>query len=476
MRNLSPIPSGGFDRRRFLQLSTAALAALTSPEPRLLAAPSFAARADAMILLWMAGGMAQTETFDPKRHTPFEPGIESKRVLSTFPTIDTAVDGIQLSSGLDRLAQVMDRATLIRSHRLGDLGFILHSRHQYHWHTGYAPPLSVAAPHLGSVVARTLGPRHPDVPAFVDIGQDMEIGAESDSLKAFHTAGFLGAEYGPMLIPDPAAAAGAMRPPQGVNRARAARRYRAFRRLVAESPVLQQGTTYQQESLLRYLDKAHRLVDSPAAAAFDLSREPETSHRSYGAGRFGQGCLLARRLVEAGVRFVEVTTGYIPFRYFDTHENGHDRMVHLKRAIDGPIAQLVLDLEERGLLERTVVVVASEFGRDALIEGKPDLGVRQQIEVPDRMTEPRHYGMHRHFTEASSVLVFGGGFKRGFLYGRTDDERPCRVVENPVSIEDLHATLYAALGIPPDQAYVVEKRPFFVTKDGKGKPVEELFV
>ena len=124
---------------------------------------------------------------------------------------------------------------------------------------------------MGSVVARTLGPRHPDVPAFVDIGQDMEIGAESDSLKAFHTAGFLGAEYGPMLIPDPAAAAGAMRPPQGVNRARAARRYRAYRRLVAESPVLRQGTTYQQESLLRYLDKAHRLVDSPAAAAFDLS-------------------------------------------------------------------------------------------------------------------------------------------------------------------------------------------------------------
>ena len=84
------------------------------------------------------------------------------------------------------------------------MGFILHSRHQYHWHTGYAPPLSVAAPHLGSVVARTLGPRRPDVPAFVDIGQDMEIGAESDSLKAFHTAGFLGAEYGPLLIPDPA--------------------------------------------------------------------------------------------------------------------------------------------------------------------------------------------------------------------------------------------------------------------------------
>jgi hypothetical protein len=91
------------------------------------------------------------------------------------------------------------------------------------------------------------------------------------------------------------------------------------------------------------------------------------------------------------------------------------------------------------------------------------------------MTEPKHYGMHRHFTEASSILVFGGGFRKGFLYGKTADERPCKIIENPVTIPDLHATLYHALGIPPDLAYEVERRPVHATKDGKGKPVLELF-
>jgi arylsulfatase A-like enzyme len=139
------------------------------------------------------------------------------------------------------------------------------------------------------------------------------------------------------------------------------------------------------------------------------------------------------------------------------------------------VAQLILDLERRGLLDRTLIVLASEFGRDAMIEGKPDKTVKDQVDVPDRMTEPKHYGMHRHFTEATSVLLFGGGMKKGFLYGETAAERPCKVVKNPVSIDDLHATLYQAMGISPETYYVVEKRPFYVTPDGKGKPVMDLF-
>src|SRR6476619_2686466 len=189
------------NRRHFMQATAGAtLAALLGHEPRQLWAEEvrkIAPKADTMILLWMAGGMAQTETFDPKRYTPFEPGLACEKVLSTFPPIPTALDGVQLSEGLENVAKVLDRATLIRSHRLADLGHILHARHQYHWHTGYIPPLSVAAPHLGAVISRTLGPRNPDVPAFIDVGQNMEIGAESDGLKAFHTAGFLGSEYGP---------------------------------------------------------------------------------------------------------------------------------------------------------------------------------------------------------------------------------------------------------------------------------------
>jgi hypothetical protein len=466
----------GLSRRNFLRASgSAALAALAGSEARLLAGTTkIAPRADSLILLWMAGGMAQTETFDPKRYTPFEPGMESKRVLSTFPAIDTAVDNIKLSAGLERVAKIMDRGTLIRSHRVGDLGFILHSRHQFHWHTGYAPPQSVAAPHMGAVVSRTLGPRNPEIPAFIDIGQNLEIGGETDAVKAFHTAGFLGSEHAPFLITDPQDAVSRVRPSAHIGPARFAKRYEEYKKLVAASPVGQYGSDFQRQSLLRSFDNAHRLLTSPAARAFDLSLEPKASYDTYNTGRFGQGCLLARRLVEAGARFIEVTTEYVPFRYWDTHENGHKRAIGMKETIDAPVSQLILDLESRGLLDRTLVVLASEFGRDMMTEGKPGALVKNQVNQPDIMTEPKHYGMHRHFTEACSVLMFGGGTPKGKLYGLTADERPCSIVKDPVTIEDLHATIYTALGIPPDTAYDVEKRPFYVTKDGKGKAVAAL--
>ena len=187
---------------------------------------------------------------------------------------------------------------------------------------------------------------------------------------------------------------------------------------------------FQRESLLRSLDSADRLLRSPSAKAFDLSLEPKPTFDAYNTGRFGQGCLLARRLIEGGARYVEVTTEYIPFLFWDTHENGHERAATMKQQIDAPIAQLILDLEERGLLDTTLVVLASEFGRDAITEGKVGKEVRDQaINMPDMMSEPRHYGMHRHFTAAGSVLLFGGGVKRGMVYGKTADERPCTTIE-----------------------------------------------
>jgi hypothetical protein len=463
-------------RRNFLHVSAPALlAALAGGAPRRLAAAKIEPTADTLILLWMAGGMAQTETFDPKRFTAYETGLPSNRVLSTFPSIDTAVDNIKLSQGLEKIARVMDRGTLIRSYQAGDLGFILHSRHQFQWHTGYAPPQTVAVPHIGSVLSRTLGPKNPDMPAFIDIGQNMEIGSESDGLKAFHTAGFLGSEYGPFQIPYPEDAAASVRPPAGMSDERFQRRRYVFKKMVDSSPVARYGSAYQKESLLRSVDAAHRLLTSGSAKAFDLTLEPRKNYDIYNTGRFGLGCLLARRLAEAGARFVEVTSEYIPFKNWDTHENGHHRLIDMKRQVDAPIAQLVLDLEARGLLNRTLIVVASEFGRDMMLEGKPGNPVKDQVKVPDAMTEPKHYGMHRHFTDAGSVLLFGGGAQRGFLYGKTAEERPCKTIENPVRIEDLHATLYRAMGIPPDLAYEAERRPVHVTRDGKGKAVKELF-
>ena len=468
--------SGSMTRRGFMGTTAAAtLSALTGAAPQLARADAPPATADAVIVLWMAGGMAQTETWDPKRYTPFEPGVRTERVLSTFPSIDTSVDGLRISQGLERVAQVMDRGAVIRSFQGADLGFILHSRHQYHWHTGYIPPQSVAIPHLGSVVAKTLGPRNATIPAFVAIGQNLEIGAESAGLKAFHTAGFLGTEYAPFLIADPQTAASAVRPPAELGDARFKSRRNLYEQLLAQEPVYQYGGDFQRESLVRSLDAADRLLTSPSAKAFDLSLEPRNSFDVYNTGRFGQGCLLARRLIEAGSRYVEVTTEYIPFRYWDSHENGHERAAIMKRQIDAPVARLILDLEERGLLNRTLVVLASEFGRDAITEGKVGKEVKDQANTPDVMQEPKHYGMHRHFTAAGSVVMFGGGIKKGAIYGKTADERPCTTIENPVPMENLHATMFHALGISPRQSFIVEKRPVYVTKDGKGQPVTDLF-
>ena len=426
-----------------------------------------------MILLWMAGGQAATETWDMKKYTPYERGMEAKAVHSTFKSIPTSVDGLQISEGLPNVAKVMDRGTLIKTFKAADLGFILHSRHQYHWHTGYIPPQTVAAPHIGAVISRTLGPRHPDVPAFIDIGQ-RSAGGEDFEVKAFQTAGFLGTAYGPFLVPEPSQAIHAVQPPPGMSQERFKERQQLFiKTLKARREA--KGLDPKEEEFLKSIEGAHRLLSSPAAKAFDLSAEPKDSYQIYNTGRFGLGCLLARRLVEAGARFIEVTTEYVPFKGWDTHEDGHSRLVEMMKEIDAPIAQLVKDLEDRKLLSRTLIVIASEFSRDMLTEGKPDQPVKDQVVVPDKIMEPKFYGMHRHFTAAGGVVMFGGGIKKGQVYGETAKERPYVSVKYPVTIPDLHASIYRALGIPADLSYDVESRPFFVTEDGKGKAIDALF-
>jgi hypothetical protein len=355
-----------------------------------------------------------------------------------------------------------------------DLGSILHSRHQYHWHTGYEPPVNVAAPHLGAWIAQALGPKNPAVPAYIDIGQRYEGNGESEELRAFQTGGVLGTEFGPFRVPDPSDAIAAVRPPAGMTVSRFQQRYASYKRLLAASPIGQEGSDYQKESLLRSLENADRLLNSEAAQAFDLSREPKPSFQAYNTGRFGLGCLLARRLIESGARYIEVTTEYIPFLNWDTHDNGHTRMRDLKAQIDAPIAQLILDLDGRGLLDRTLVVLASEFSRSVLVEGKSDRLVPNQVDQPNVLTTLSHFGHHRHFTGAGSVLMFGGGVKRGFAYGETAEEMPCTTIKDPVTVTDLHATIYHLLGISPRYGIVTEERPFYVTKDGTGKPINGL--
>lgn len=326
-------------------------------------------------------------------------------------------------------------------------------------------------------MARVLGPKNPVIPPFINIGQRLEGIGENEEIKAFTTAGFFGSEFGPMNLPYPDEAARAVQPPKSMQPGRFENRYRFFRKLVEKSPRREYLSDYQQESMLRSFENAHRLLSSQERSAFDVSQEPKESFDLYNTGRFGQGCLLARRLVEAGARFVEVTTEYIPFIHWDTHANGHETVDRLHREIDRPIAQLIRDLESRKLLDRTLVIIASEFSRDMITEGVPGSNARDQATAPtDIIKEMKHYGMHRHFTGGSSVVLFGGGTKKGFLYGETAVERPCLAIKNPVTVSDLHATIFTAMGISPKTAFEVEKRPFYATEDGKGKAIRELFV
>ncbi|MDB5313321.1 MAG: hypothetical protein JWO38_7523 [Gemmataceae bacterium] len=469
-----------FSRRDFLRaMSAAGLTTIGAGAPQLLADEPVKhpkPTADTCILLWMGGGMAAPDTFDPKRYTPFEVGTPVEKILCTFPSIDTVVDNIKLTQGLEHVARVIDRGTLIRSHVVADLGNILHSRHQYHWHTGYIPPQTVACPHIGSWVARARGPNNPAIPPFINIGQRLEGVGEQEELKAFTTGGFFGTEYGPFNLPFPDDATAAVRPPKGMTAERFADRQKKYKELLKAGPLGELASDHHHESMLRAVDNAHRLLGSKERDAFDLSKEPKDVYDAYNTGRFGLGCLLARRLTEAGARFIEVTTEYVPFLHWDTHENGHATYARMKKEIDRPVAQLVLDLEKRGLLDRTLVVLATEFSRDMMIEGVPgSKAVDQSRAKTDVLKEKTHYGLHRHFTGSGSVLMFGGGVKKGFLYGETAPERPLLTTKNPVTIRDLHATIFAAMGISPKTAFDVEKRPFYATEDGKGQPVTALF-
>ena len=162
----------------------------------------------------------------------------------------------------------MDRGTVIRSYVAADLGFILHARHQYHWHTCYEPPQSVLAPHIGAWIANYLGPVNPVIPPFIDIGQRFTLG-EGEELKAFHSAGFLGNEFGPFIIPDPSAGLDSVSPPVGMSHARFEKRNKLYDELIRKSPVGELGSDYQKESLKRSMEQAYILLKSPEAQAFD---------------------------------------------------------------------------------------------------------------------------------------------------------------------------------------------------------------
>lgn len=487
-----------FNRREFLKAGAAAAAGLGLGGLPSVASGAEAAKlprkADSVIFIWLPGGICQTDTWDTKKYTPYRPGMKGNELLGTCESIPTSADGILLGKGLEHMASVMDQCTILRSLTNQTKFGAVHLRAQYYMMTGYIPPVGVKAPSIGAVVARTMGRRHPYVPPYIYIGRDIDTNDEEKLfINEYIGPGFYGINYAPFMIPEPAKGLETLHMVAGMKPERFDRRLEYLRGLVDYSSNELRDSA-KANTYLRMIEDARAMMDSPVKKAFNYLAEekPETiqayqpditpvdliDKSYYNGDRFGPGLLLARRLVEAGARFVQVEYQYGPFKGFDTHENGQPRMVEMKRQIDRPIAQLIKDLAQRGLLERTLVVVATEFGRtiaSAPSAGKEPEGFAERNDGSNLTIEnERMYGFHGHFSSCSSMLFFGGGFKKGFVYGKTAPEHPMIAVENPVSLENTHATIYKALGIPADTVYITEERPFYVTNNGKGEPVDAM--
>ena len=489
------------NRRRFIG-TTASVVASTVGRPfaadiessNETVRPSFVPTADSMILIWLPGGIAHADMWDPKPHTPFVAGMKGDELRSTCGPIPTTANGVLLGKGLDHMATVMDRGSVLRTlvggRRLGSD----HLTAQYRMITGYEFPAPAKAASIGALIARVLGPKDPAVPPYIYIGRNTAT-ADPDErfIHEYLGGGFYGPKYAPLMLPDALVAGSIL----GTGSAPAVARMN--RRLNYLDKVKSLGATELNASTktMEYMNsmaKARALMDSPLREALEFSSEemleagrsyePEISQgdvadtTSFHGARFGRGLLLARRLVERGARFVQVEYPFARGKGFDTHENGGSRISEMKKQIDRPIAQLVRDLDQAGLLKRTLVVVATEFGR-TVGKSSADSGYAEE-QLKDRngenliINEPEMYGFHRHFDACNSMLFFGGGFKNGYAFGKTAENHPMVPVENPAALRDVHATILKSLGISADTAFQVNGHKFYVTEDGRGKAIDAL--
>lgn len=416
------VRAGGLvTRRGFLRgtLGAAAAAGTIGWMDRVIAsADELRQHGRACILLWMQGGPSQLETFDPK------PGTDNG---GPTEAIETAVPGVRIAASWPKVANVCDELAIIRSmtNREGN-----HQRATYQLHTGYVPGGALKHPHLGSVAARELGSGVGDLPDFVSVGGTLG-------------AGFLGVQYNPFVVNN------AERPPANTVLPVAEDRFTRRRKLLGglEADFAATGAKQAVEDHRAIYDRASRLVMSPQLKSFDLDQEPNALRDAYGRTAFGQGCLLARRLVEAGVTFVEVRSGG-----WDTHQQNFERTGNLASQVDPALAQLIADLKDRGMLAKTLVIWMGEFGRTPRIN--PNNG-------------------RDHFPRAFNVVVGGGGIQGGQVIGATSDDS-MEVSQRPVAVADLFCSFCHSLQIDPRKETMSPiGRPMKVV-DG-GNVVEELF-
>jgi len=384
-----------------------------------LESPSVVPTARHVIFLYMSGGMTHIDTFDPKP--------ENKEVMGETTAIATSADGIQIGHWLPETAKQMHNASLIRS-LTSNQG--AHQQANYLLHTSYQRRGTIKHPTLGSWVSRLSGKLNKTLPANVRINGGSGVMG----------AGFLESKHGPLPLGNPSS---------GIQNAKAAKYLDETMydgRLKTASELNKMFLNeYSQKQVRAYTDlynDAVKLMSSEDLKAFDLQAESQATRDMYGENNFGQGCLLARRLVETGVRFVEVQLGG-----WDMHNGVFDAMADKGAILDQGLSALLQDLERTGKLSETMVVVASEFGRSPEVKAG-------------------RIGRDHHPTAFSAFLA-GGGIKGGSVYG-VSDKRAHYVEEEGSSVEDLNATIAHALGLKLEEIhYSPSGRPFKVAHDGK---------
>ncbi len=407
-----------FTRRRALELvSGTALAAGTAGFRELMAdqAEQLRRKGRAMILLWMRGGPSQFETLDPK------PGTDNG---GPTEAIQTSVPGIRIADNFPQLAGVMDDVAIIRSmtNKEGS-----HPRATYQMHTGYLPAGSVKHPSLGSCVTQQLGDPESELPSFVSIGNTLG-------------SGFLGMDYEPFVVGKPGQLPANVGLPTSRNRFE--RRRGLLQQL--ETQFADAGAQKLVEAHQSIYGRSARLVLSPEVKAFDTADESTSLRSRYGDDNFGRGCLLARRLVERGVTFVEVRSGN-----WDTHQNNFEQCASNAGVVDPATATLIADLKDRDMLDRTLVVWMGEFGRTPRINGRNG---------------------RDHYPRVFSAAMAGGGIKGGQVYGASN-AKGTAVEYSPVTVQDLFRTICSSLKVDANHENISPLgRPLKVVDGGQVIP------
>jgi hypothetical protein len=418
------------NRRQFLATTGAALGSSLLPSA---GASLIKGKAEHVISIWLGGGMSHVDTFDPKRRG--DPA--AKQPGSYYDSISTAVEGVRLCEHFAKLAPLMDRVTVLRTvnHDVVDE----HASATNRMHTGRAVSGTVTYPSLGSVIAHERGAAAENAPPYVLIGYP----------NVTRGPGFLGAKAGFLYLTETGRGPAGLSLPEGVTPERQSRREAMLSALAAKQPATGDSRLLDYDATIA---QSLRLSGPGFNSAFRMEEEKAGLRESYG-GEFGQRCLLARRLVERGVRFIEVShnLNFLNGSGWDVHNSGILKQHELIRELDTALSALLTDLEARNLLAKTLIMVSTEFGRPPEFDSGGGRG---------------------HQGKAFSCVLAGGGLKHCGAYGETD-EIGKKIVSNPVSVPDLFATVHAALGIDYTRNLYDGDRPVPIT-DG-GVPLGRLF-